>query len=864
MNKYLFGVRKFGIKSVLIFLCIILTLIGYVIYSIKYDSANSFLKFHNNKFYRPLNDLDHNRGFYGKVNVLLEKALQDRTDQPYVINNLDDLYTRLRFYYPIDTTNYLISGDDIRLIGYEPSPDDIEDVEFFNNSFFREVIQRQRNNLTQKYFLIEWNERRDSIIGITIDTNAYNLSLLTSNWQGTIMLNDAYEALDENVNYIAFGKSILPLFSGTAGIESFINYGLNPYDVDIENTSPNLSINIEEVYGALNQRFYVRLIFDGPAPYMYSLSLFNDRGEISLRTNNLAIRGYVRGQEIVHDTNVRFNLAPGYGIASLTVQVPGQHRQFDFIITERSPFSIASMPVAGTGNRISIDSSWLDLSTRQQIRFLESNLSPEDSLDSIHLSSNIFLSKYLEDEIKNYVDSLDAVFSKSPDDIFEMSMCLIDISTGEIIATPFYSNEFPNNNIEELTQVRNFNLIKHDIGSTFKPPLALAAALKYESLRHFELTGLSSNPPNIIGYPTIKYGFDGDSPKGIFWSGGCNRTEFLASSHDNYPIAMSMLALTEDFDCRSYDVLTRNWSNDAVNNLRALNSDSASRILYLSNRTCFQDISNSSFIQLLGNLYKVDARTNRIQNNTFYDGNSWRLLNLKAKHKLYSLYEDRVSLGTSFFGNGNADTLDFKRFELFVLGQGDNQWSNVKLAQAYGKVISNHLIEASFISCDRVQHSYLPMISDMFNAGGDTRYQYQVSTQQAEQAWSSFMTDWRNAVASSRRLLAPALARYRQADGEYRFYCKTGTPQENEKASTKVFKKGADLMWWDEGLFAFGICNNNENYPKGVAGVVYIKHLSRYKIKKGIESSAARDFLDTDIYRKILFYNRNRFLDEDN
>ena len=69
-----------------------------------------------------------------------------------------------------------------------------------------------------------------------------------------------------------------------------------------------------------------------------------------------------------------------------------------------------------------------------------------------------------------------------------------------------------------------------------------------------------------------------------------------------------------------------------------------------------------------------------------------------------------------------------------------------------------------------------------------------------------------------------------------------------------------DQIWRDEGLFVFGITTTDTNYPKGVVGVVYIKHLSLANPGNGVESSTARDFLTPEIYKKIIFYNQNRFI----
>jgi len=890
MNRKLFEIEKSS-KTPIIWIGVIAIslLLGFV-YQFKFNKQDSFLKFHGQSDYSPLTE--NGKGFYGKVNTYLQEALKDTSHTNYDIANLDSFYRRLKFYYPTDTADYLVSVDDIRLIEFEPDSNSKEQKAFYFNSDFRSIIEKQKRNLTQKYFNIKWDNTKTKIVGITIDTTLFNLSLQNDNWKGLVKFKDPFSKIDSNVKYLITENSIIPLFSSNADSADFKkNQQTRLGTINLQNSKKYSISEYEKIYESLNQsnpknsRTILLNYHASNDNKEFSLRILNTGDKVFLQTQGVGISVYGAKNNVhaVHDTtlvipnsfdNLKISLHP---IVNLKKEIARLY------ISNISPF-IASKPQneGVTGERIHIDTSYLDLFSLQQVRQVETSISGKDNIDKVELSTNIVLSKYLEQEIKKYVSKLysdSATFRKSPEDVFEMSVCLMDIATGEIIATPYYSNEFEKNNIDELTEQRNFNLIKHDIGSTFKPLISFAAYLKYKSLSQFQLLPnttriIGDTDFTILGYHnTIKYGVDKKTkePNKLFWSYPytINRKNFLSASHDNYPIALAMLALTED-NAPAYSLLTNtNLNNAAINNLYQVNGNETSRIRQQDKRIIFNNISNSSFINLLSNLYSVEAETKDSKYNIItYDTDSWNRLKTSKKN-FYSLYPDIVYLGTERFGNANSDSEDFTKFKLFVLGQGDNRWTNIKLAEAYSRLLSKHKVTTTFIRNDSASFPYLFLNPEsLFHSRENARYEFNITTPEAETTWNSFMTDWREAV----KLVTPTIGRntlikaYKEfttgvANHEdYYFYCKTGTPQEHDElTNTKVFKKGKDKIWTDEGLFVFGITNKDTNYPKGVVGVVYIKHLSLANPGNGVESSTARDFFTPDIYKKIMFYNQNRF-----
>lgn len=879
MNRKLFEIEKRS-KTPIIWIGVIaiLLFLGFV-YQFKFNKQDSFLKFHGQSDYSPLTE--NGKGFYGKVNAFLQEALKDTSNVDYDISNLDNVYNRLRFYYSTDTTDYLVSVDDIRLIGFTPK--NKEEEIFYFNSDFKNIIEKQKRNLTQKYFNIEWNRTKTKIIGITIDTTLLNLSLQNDNWKGLIKFKDPFSEIDSTIKYLITENSIIPLFRSNKDSVDFYKYQQREWIAINPQQFKKYSINeYERMYDSLNlnnaeSSKTIRLNYHANNDNQeFSLRILNTGDKVFLQTQAIDISVYGAKNNIRAVRDTTFAIPNSFENLKVVLRLRGHSDEIaPLYISNTSPF-IASKPQNEgiTGERLHIDTSYLDLFSLQQVREVETSISSKDNIDKVELSTNIILSKFLEQEIKNYVSGLynNPYFCKRPDDVFEMSVCLMDIATGEIIATPYYSNEFEKNNIDELTEQRNFNLIKHDIGSTFKPLISFAAYLKYKSLSQFQLLPnttqfIADTACTILGYRTLTYGLKKTTkvPNPLFWSNHIvGRQEFLSKSHDNYPIALTMLALTEDKD-PAYSLLTNdNLNNTAINNLYQVNGNETSRIKQQNRRIIFNNISNSSFINLLSNLYSVEAESKDSTYNIItYDTDSWSRLNTSKKN-FYSLYPDIVYLGTERFGNANSNLSDFKKFQLFVLGQGDNHWTNLKLAEAYSRLLSKHKITATFIKNDSASFPYLfQNPNSLFHLGSNNHYQFNITTPEVETTWNSFMTDWRTAVQLPNPLLRTALNKFQSGVSnheDYYFYCKTGTPQENDElTNSKVFKKGKNRIWRDEGLFVFGITNKDTNYPKGVVGVVYIKHLSLANPGNGVESSTARDFFTHDIYKKIMFYNQNRF-----
>lgn len=865
-NKKLFEIREIKWWQILIICAIIMLPIILIPCFVQHKSG--FLKFHGENQYEPMKE--ENKGLYGKIDYALAEALKGKE---YRADKLTDtIYMRgskLQFYVP-NTDEYIVDVREIRLIGFIP---DSTEMEFFHNSNFKFYLQKQNENRDKAYFKIEWHKEAypPRIKSIKIDNTLGDVSLLNNDWKGQIFLEDPFSKMDSNVVYLIKDNMPVPLFTSNFPIAEFKGAPTKFIPIKIAEWKPNKVHEYQQRYDSLNKAI--------PSSSKVLRVEYNDNNWIEFLNKGDSIYITNGTQDTIFigngdkPKNIIEKQVNGYpfprsfeNVVKLEIKSTKQ-----YIYLSKTPFNIASKLVNNgfAGKRTPINEEYYDLFTRQELVQLESNLDTKSQ--DITLTNNIILSKLLEDGIRNYIETNLKSQSINNKDEFQMSICLMDISTGEVIAAPYYSNYFPDKKAVAETEIKNFNLVRHHIGSTFKPLLAFAAAAKYPSLAQFSLTNIEENTDKccLIGYKVPHYG------KGnpLFWNtyNSKSRINFLGHSHDNYPIALTILALTENFrntaDVKVFNLLNANkLDHKQINDIPKLLGNG--ELYRIPNDFKFNKskLGESSFANLFYNLYDIEMQSRDKDDwSLTADTMSWRYLKGNTL-KLYSLYPDKLNLQLDLINN-------FIDFENFVLGQGNNFWNNVKLAEAYSRLLSKKTIKATFL---KRNEEFPDLFKDnMFNH--ISTFEFSRTKQEMENAWTLFMEDWREAVAQTKNTtnkggtLHEAYIKFKNSFNDvndfakYHFYCKTGTPQVMDvNAHSKISKEDgitylSETLWRNEGVFVFGITNKNEQNPKGIVGVIYIKQISDKKPTNRIEGATARDFLTVDIFKKIMFYNQNRF-----
>jgi|GEM_PF-1983725 len=886
-----------------------------------FRTHHTFLKYSNENFYTPLDS--NGMGFTGKVNEILQNALNDtNVNVRFDIENLNNgFYNRLSFYYPLDTSNYLVSIDDIRLDNIIPANRD--EAIFIQNSYLKDALDKQRKYRNRQIFRV-FTDRKTGfrIKSITVDPSLYKAKLSSSEWQGEIIFPDPFKVIDSNSVFLVFQEGFFPIFSSsdtsfyvTRNEYKILHQGNAFYKFvpGVINQQPfNLTTDLISCYDSLS-------IKNKPLKMILGVEQHNNAEPQSLRIKNLRTHlelffNDIDSGRIYYNSGADSTITNGRRIrisnSILPVQIAYRDRgkACDFIITKKSPLSFGSKPknAFASDDRTHLNDAYTDLFTRQLLAGLENTLTKSDKAINLELSINPLLSKYLEDEIKTYITSVKAEVSDPAfqDDVYEISICLVDNKTGEIIAAPFYSTEFEFSPKNELTERKNFNFTKHFIGSTFKPLIANAAAIKFPSLERFQLTvpsqGTSANRVgnncSVLGFPIypIPFGYDrrSNSLNSLFWvANHLERYQFLNQSHDLYPIALSMLALTEPDDTAFYTLINRNANILSFNNLFQLNLNASTQRLFVEHNihptTSIVNFKNSSFCDLISQLYNIELDNiydKELQSfEKAYDTAYFKSSIYQKGLKSDLLLPEMVSLNVDILGSDNlrgANRRNFSDFSSWVLGQGLNELNNLKLAEAYARLFSKRSVSLSFWHNNiNVDNNHLfPLLSNsiLFN---DNRIQH--TSAEINNTWSSFLTNFHFAQShgNNRNLLPPAVTSLETAKNLLRtqyginvdslcIVGKTGTPDEfGRNESKKLFWLDRE-MYYDEGLYVFGLLNH-QNYNSltrvsGISGVIYIKHISRnLELARpevdGVKSRHARDFLSPGRLGNIIFLTKNKY-----
>ena len=131
-----------------------------------------------------------------------------------------------------------------------------------------------------------------------------------------------------------------------------------------------------------------------------------------------------------------------------------------------------------------------------------------------------------------------------------MSVTIMDLHTGEVLASPFYTDLFDHADYPEALRmtIRNPSLSRRSIGSTFKPMVALAAVEASPTLLNMNTASPARYHADFKAKPATAQFFGrrthpwAEKTKN-HW-GGCDFTTFLYRSDDVYPVALAALAMT--------------------------------------------------------------------------------------------------------------------------------------------------------------------------------------------------------------------------------------------------------------------------------------------------------------------------------
>lgn len=872
-------------------------------------------------FYDPVASPDS--GFVGSANRLLAELLTDTlaTDSPIVdLASLNKKYRALTFALPYDQQGKaVIDASDLRLVGINAERIRSEKSRvFYFNSRLPQLLQRQSSNLTQAYFRIrshgetydvKSNRKPITIKSIEVVSSMFKVALVKDPWTGVIVGEESPLFDQSAVAYITFGNTMLPIpnadgpetnnnciFRAVADRCAFLtpeNKSIDYYDIYRKMFSPS-----GEKHHAYNIELY-----NTPRDYTHrSFSLCVSDNKLYISSNSyIQVLGTSSMQPFEKATSGRSFVPLEDGLKIVVfdskgegANAKGKSKLGEFTVYTKNPTrTLSNLILTNVGKqRYNIAKEQTDLFTQQVIRGLSSNLSNSYNIDTVHISLDPVLSLEFERELKSYLHQIKSSMgdhSWQDRELYDISMTVMDMATGDIIATPYYTTLFDQPDYSDTLKMttRNPALTRRYIGSTFKPMVALAAAQTNPKLLNLDTRGKYSadvtpgktTKANFFGRTT--YAWAKKAPR--HWA-GTTFPAFLAYSDDIYPVALAALAMTGKNignECRTLPV-------DEPSNFFTMKKG----VLHFKDENTDKECPKTydqPFIHWLSYLYDANTITDYTSDTLLF---KHLYLQCEAAYKkshkgeeapinfhfgLDELSPDVTNLRMDRFTSGD----DFRaRLQPWILGQGDNQWSTIKLAEAWCRMLTKRNVTASMIKSQPVLESLTANKGELYSVKGST-----LSSSEINSTWNSFLSMFHQAQNYSGEgmngssTLLPMYNAVHNLDPDLVLFSKTGTPDAYARYDIPLL--GGNKRFLDLGMFTFGIMSNSQynivksdDTTRPVHGLVCVIRITRsYECKacshrstqctrcehfNGLSSSHARNFFSANPERLKKFYEMSK------
>jgi hypothetical protein len=340
------------------------------------------------------------------------------------------------------------------------------------------------------------------------------------------------------------------------------------------------------------------------------------------------------------------------------------------------------------------------------------------------------------------------------------------------------------------------------------------------------------------------------------WGNGRNMTQYLAYSDDVYPVLLTSLSLAGYPDSR----------NLAAVNVLPVSGQSyfteGAHGVYLGNDNV--RLTDYEMIKNLASLYSVysfhETDEDKTENLNFYlwenlYSNHDYLVDMDRHFGLDEVSPDATNMRYDRFDEGNQQLRG--HLVSWVLGQGDNDWSTIKFAEAWTRMMTKQPVRASFISTDGKEEieseNLVDIIAHQKEESGSS-----MSRERVNSVWNSFLSCFKQAQSVAGGTLAPmhnavmALnSRVRPSSGNLVVFSKTGTP--DQYVRMEAMKIGHVPTYYDVAQFAFSlmpessyISVTNGGDAKGITCVVRITRSYPKKSQdNGLWSTHARNFFSS-------------------
>lgn len=788
-------------------------------------------------------------GFVGRTNEMLAHMVQRGNTTPYdtihprSITDLQRKYPGLKFTLPYDIDN--VEGAraaDIRLSDIDPSAiEDNDDVRFFHNSDVPSLLAKQRQSLGENIFRISFSGKDLTIKSIQLTPSMFKVALESNPWTGTIIAADGSLFPSSSHCFMSWGRSVVPIkesgkghIQTGGGFTKVIMPDIDNNELTLSNGKPIDFYRLYDAYKKDTTTVVLKLGSGREVAFDY------------LKGNQLCIKpikAYCEAYNTEKSTEpIRPQTASESGIIyaldqSIKLVVfaeKGREKVAELTIHRNNPMlTLSTLVNSYEGkSRYSISPNLTDRFTQQIVRGLSSTLRNTASTDTIRLSIDPMLSMEMERELRDYCKkTLQPKFGTGE---WEMSLTMMDMSTGCIVGAPYYRSADEGIDYDLALGRKNPALMRRYLGSTFKPLVALASVLtKPELASHQNTQGnyrlisvenvgkKTKGSAEFYGHNTNAWALSTSYQR--FWNGCETIAEFFAKSDDVYPVAMVTKALGLDepgspFKFTKKDILLEENSS-------------------FTWPTC-------QFIQKLDKLYSLptmaEYSANADLNMTYYTWDALKL-NTEDKFGLDNISPDPTLL---YFDNLTTPGATLKgELVPWVLGQGTNEWNCLKIAEAWTRMLTKRKVMTSFIRHDSKWEA--PLLSESEN----------------ERAWNTLLNALRDAQNNSNygllwpmnnKIVKLCEAEHLTGDDELILFSKTGTPDNYERQEVKLINGKTKTL--DMGLFCMALMTRSSfnaalygGKPKGLMCVIRVTRMLDGKVEgNGVQSTDARNFFSAE------------------
>lgn len=785
----------------------------------------------NDPIYQPLDSAG--LGFVGHANELFE-LLTDSTNSEYVntkikatdINKLNERYKALRFEIIGGGIHSVTRGEELRLVNiFSDSIKDEKLRKFYNNSSLPSLLEKQRKNIADSYFYI--NLSSDTTVSffakvkpITIDRifltpQLFRVALTAKQWNGDIYQNGNC-LYNENFVFLSNNNFILPIEKDTAKLfsthEYQVNINLSSGIIKGKNKIWNYYKYYEDVvlYRNLNQPT-IKLSDSGAE---FRIACGKDYFVIN-PSNQTNITVYQNGEsyDIRHinspDRQENAKKMPLVDGTRLVV-FNGTLKAAEFtLFTENPALCLSRMIKSEKGQqRYFIPQNQTDILTQQIVKGLARNLSGNNDTTSITLSIDPMLSREFQDELRNYLlslrDSLRKIIpSNQEKQEWDISLTIMDMATGNIIASPYWSTRLEEEKDYLVLQQshKNTALLKRYIGSTFKPLLALACVCNSPSLinlntadgSYYKAYNDNDKSADFLGYK-IRNRW---AQKTSHWSGCNGMVQFLSRSDDVFPVALAAYGFANDKNPKTKLNLfnEHGWIKAKGDNLYMktnndgnINSPQAQPLLewlaYLYNLSYGYPEAED----LWGGL-----PLEYIKHDYYNEGQD----SIKVPFALESTYPDKYSLQGHLFLQGESLK---NRLATWVLGQGDNEWNCFKVAEAWTRMMT-------------LRDAHMSLVKRSFGGSPTSLFtKYPDMFKNKQKVWSEYIDKLGEAASQGNCTYLRVTKTLNTFNNNHRpnlsMYAKTGTPDDFHRY-LEILIDG-NRRYYDLGMFTFSLVDKNK------------------------------------------------------